>query len=82
MTLTNKCNSELEHNIEDNRGLSGGYEVLVAVLIRSHVSWDMMLCRWVSGVQHFKGSHCLNPQEQAVHKYDKEHSFLLGLLNS
>lgn len=58
MILTNKCNSELEQNIVVNRGQSARFEVLVVVLM-SPVSWDMMLCCWVSSSQHFEGPQCL-----------------------
>jgi len=55
MTLTNKFNLELGHDIEDNREQSARYEVLVAVLIRGHVSWDVMLNCWPNGSQRFDG---------------------------
>jgi len=34
--------------------IHAGYEVLTAVLVKSHIFWDVIRC-WVSGSQCYKG---------------------------
>jgi len=32
------------------------FEVAIVMLLRAQIFWDVMLCCWMNGFQHFEGS--------------------------
>jgi hypothetical protein len=51
-------------------------EVFTAVLPENQVCWDVILCRWTSGSQHFNVTKCLHIQDSNT----KTNTFFLGCL--
>jgi hypothetical protein len=58
------------------RSFSVRAEVLTAVLPENQVCWDVILCRWASGSQHFNVTNCVHIQDSNT----KTNIFFLGCL--
>ena len=50
------------------------FEVLTAVLLKTEVFWNVMLCHCMSSSEHSEGSQCLHLHIQAVQEHATHHS--------